>query len=297
MTTIQINSAAGPIEGREKNGVLLFCGIPYAEAPTGHLRFKPPVRKAAFSEPFSALKFAPAAPQVPMGGMTDSAPVRWDEDCLTLNVSTPACDEQKRAVLVWIHGGGYRTGQSSIPWYSGIPFANNGNIVTVSINYRLGALGFADLSHLGEDYANSAINGTLDQITALEWVRDNIQAFGGDPERVTIAGESAGGFSVSTLLGNESAQGLFHQAIPQSGAAHHTLPKEASERVTEHFLNVLGHTESMHLEALDTQAILDAQLKTIEHFESGGGVTKHLGTSVFAVLSGSWGAAAQGEPD
>ena len=280
MDTITAESNAGVIIGRERQGVLLFAGIPYAEAPTGSRRFKAPVRKARFSEPFSALKFSAAAPQTPMGGMTDSAPVRWDENCLTLNVSTPACDNNNRPVLVWIHGGGYRSGQSSIPWYSGIPFAKNGDIVTVSINYRLGALGFTDLSHLGPEYENSAINGTLDQITALEWVQDNIAAFGGDPKQVTIAGESAGGFSVSTLLGCERAQGLFQRAIPQSGGAHHTLPKAASQKVTEFFLNALGQSDAIGLEAVDTQEILDAQLATIKHFEGGAGVTNSLGTTV-----------------
>ena len=96
--------------------------------------------------------------------MTDSAPVRWDEDCLSLNISTPACDNARRPVFVWIHGGGYRTGQSSIPWYNGASFAINGDIVTVSINYRLGALGFADMSHLGVEYKESSVNGILDQI-------------------------------------------------------------------------------------------------------------------------------------
>ena len=105
METTTVETNAGSIIGRERQGVLLFAGIPYAEAPVGNLRFKAPERKARFAEPFSALKFGAAAPQVPMGGMTDSASVRWDEDCLTLNVSTPACDAGHRPVLVWIHGG------------------------------------------------------------------------------------------------------------------------------------------------------------------------------------------------
>ena len=146
-----------------------------------------------------------------------------------------ANDSSDRAVMVWIHGGGYTSGQGAIPWYNGNRFAKNNDIVVVSINYRLGALGFADLSHLGEEFATSNINGTLDQIAALKWVQDNIAAFGGDPSRVTIAGESAGGFSVATLMACPSAEGLFQQAIPQSGACHHTLPQEASKRVTNTF--------------------------------------------------------------
>ena len=115
----------------------------------------------------------------------------------------------------------------------------------MSINYRLGALGFTDLSRFGDDYATSGINGTLDQITALEWVRDNIANFGGDPARVTIAGESAGGFSVTTLLGSGQAQGLFSRAIPQSGAAHHTLSPEVGSRVTDLLL------EEMQADSID----------------------------------------------
>ena len=224
---ITVETTIGPVTGRSKEDVYLFAGIPYAAPPVEDLRFKPPMPHAPWQEPYQALKFGPAAPQIPSGGLTDSANVRWNEDCLSLNISTPACDGEARAVLVWIHGGGYRTGQGSIPWYNGARFSRQGDIVVVSINYRLGALGFTDLSHLGPDYALSGVCGTLDQIAALRWVKDNIAAFGGDPEQVTIAGESAGGFSVSTLLGCADAQGLFHRAIPQSGGAHHTLPKAA----------------------------------------------------------------------
>ena len=127
--------------------------------------------------------------------MTDRVPVRWSEDCLTLNVATPSITGDKKAVLVWIHGGAYRSGQGAIPWYNGSSFATLGNIVVVTINYRLGALGFTDLSSFAEGYETSGVNGLLDQIKALEWVQNNIGAFGGDPERVTIAGESAGAFS------------------------------------------------------------------------------------------------------
>ena len=129
MSTTTVECPAGPITGREKEGVLLFAGVPYAKPPVDELRFKAPEPLPPFAEPYEAFKFGPAAPQVPSGGLTDSAPVRWSEDCLTLNISTPACDSEGRAVLVWIHGGGYRTGQSSIPWYNGTSFANNDVVV------------------------------------------------------------------------------------------------------------------------------------------------------------------------
>ena len=130
--------------------------------------------------------------------MTDRLAVRWDEDCLYLNVVTPACDDAQRAVYVWIHGGGYLNGQGGVPWYDGTSFAARGDIVVVTINYRLGALGFCDLSsQFGDGFASTGLNGTLDQVAALQWVRDHISALGGDPGRVTIGGESAGACSVS----------------------------------------------------------------------------------------------------
>ena len=282
---VTVQAAAGSIQGRVKNDALLFAGIPYAQAPVESLRFRPPQPLAKFSEPYPALKFSPAAPQIPSGGMTDSAPVRWSEDCLYLNISAPLAvledgDAGGRAVMVWIHGGGYTSGQGAIPWYNGNRFAKNNDIVVVSINYRLGALGFVDLTHLGEEFATSNINGTLDQIAALQWVQDNIAAFGGDPSRVTIAGESAGGFSVATLMACPSAEGSFQQAIPQSGACHHTLPQEASKKVTEHFLDELGLNSAVELEAASADDILIAQRATSAYFAQGAGQVNSLGVAV-----------------
>ena len=282
---VTVNAAAGRIQGRIKNDALLFAGIPYAQAPVESLRFRPPQPLAEFSEPYPALKFSPAAPQIPSGGLTDSAPVRWSEDCLYLNISAPLAvmendDPGGRAVMVWIHGGGYTSGQGAIPWYNGNRFAKNNDIVVVSINYRLGALGFVDLTHLGEEFATSHINGTLDQIAALQWVHDNIAAFGGDPSRVTIAGESAGGFSVATLMACPGAKGLFQQAIPQSGACHHTLPQEASKKVTEHFLSELGLRSAVEIEAASANDILVAQRATSAYFAQGAGQVNSLGVAV-----------------
>lgn len=280
-----VNAPAGSIQGRVKNDALLFAGIPYAQAPIEGLRFKAPQPLPRFQETHLALKFSPAAPQIPSGGMTDSAPVRWSEDCLYLNISAPVnvLDEQDmggRAVMVWIHGGGYTSGQGAIPWYNGTRFAKNNDIVVVSINYRLGALGFADLTHLGEEFASSNINGTLDQIAALQWVQDNITAFGGDPNRVTIAGESAGGFSVATLMACPGASGLFQQAIPQSGACHHTLPSSAARTATDHFLQQLGLENAIELEAASVESLLAAQNATIAHYAQGVGQANALGTFV-----------------
>ena len=282
METAIVQTQTGPLEGRKKEGVYLFAGIPYAAPPLENLRFKAPRPHPAWADTRQAFKFGPAAPQVATGGLTDAVPVRWDEDCLTLNVSTPACDDGARAVFVWIHGGAYRTGQGAIPWYNGARFGTNADIVSVTINYRLGALGFTDLSHLGSEYTDSGVAGTLDQIAALEWVRDNIAAFGGDPERVTIAGESAGGFSVSTLVGCERAQGLFKRAIPQSGGAQFTLPKAAGEQIGAAFLRNLGVDDAVGLAAIEVDKILAAQSATIAELEFSPGGPNKLGTTVAA---------------
>ena len=256
----------GLLLGREKSGVLLFNGIPYAEPPVGDLRFKRPVSPASWDNVRDSTKFGPAAPQLPSGGMTDSAPVNWSEDCLFLNICTPGIDKKKRPVLVWIHGGAYRSGQGAVPWYNGASFSLNGDIVVVSINYRLGALGFTDLSRFGHEYETSGINGICDQIKALEWVRDNISSFGGDPSKVTIAGESAGGFSVATLLGCEQAQGLFSRAIPQSGAAHHTLTGEVGKVVADLLMEELEASSIDGLKSVSALDILKAQGRADERY-------------------------------
>ncbi|HBK17029.1 MAG TPA: carboxylesterase [Gammaproteobacteria bacterium] len=280
-----VRPPCGPIQGRIKEDTLLFAGIPYAQAPRGDLRFKAPQPIPPFADTLAALRFGPAAPQTVTGGLTGATVARWDEDCLTLNISAPLTaiepgDRAERAVLVWIHGGGYRTGQGAVPWYNGTRFARDADIVVVTINYRLGALGFADLSSLGEAYATSGFNGTLDQIAALSWVKDNIGAFGGDPDRVTVAGESAGGFSVATLLAANQAQGLFQRAIPQSGAGHHTLPREAALQVTQQFLHELADPRGERLLSVPAEDILAAQQRTIAHFEHEALGANALGVSV-----------------
>ena len=273
---------SGALKGRAKQDVLLFAGIPYAAPPTGSRRFRAAQPHDGWSGVRDASKFGPAAPQISTGGMTDPAPVRWDEDCLTLNIQTPRLDDAGRPVLVWIHGGGYRNGQGAVPWYNGARFAANGDIVAVTINYRLGALGFTDLQRFGTAYETSGVNGILDQITALEWVRDNIANFGGDPAKVTIAGESAGGFSVATLLGSPRADGLFRGVIAQSGAAHHVLPEEAGELVADRFLDALGTDDVIGAEAASVDAVLAAQTAVCEALEGGPGLAGELGVPVSA---------------
>ncbi|MFU8817764.1 MAG: carboxylesterase/lipase family protein [Pseudomonadales bacterium] len=273
-------TTAGPVQGRHKDGVLLFAGIPYAAPPTGANRFRAAQPLEPWREVRPANRFGPAAPQTPTGGLTASTAVRWDEDCLSLNVTTPALDDARRPVLFWIHGGGFRTGQGAIPWYNGARFARRGDLVVVSINYRLGALGFTDLSMFGDDYATSGANGLLDQITALRWVRDNISRFGGDPDRVTIAGESAGAFSVCTLLASPLASGLFRSAIAQSGGAHHTLPPAAGRMVTQRLLDSLAVDSVEALQGVGVEALLEAQNQVSAEIGDGAATIDAYGVAV-----------------
>jgi para-nitrobenzyl esterase len=255
----------GKVEGREKDGVLLFAGIPYAAAPVGERRFRPPAPHAGWDGVRPATQFGRAAPQKPRAGSAlPGIDLEWDEDCLFLNVVTPAADDGRRPVMVWIHGGAFVTGSGRTPWYNGVSFARRHDVVVVTINYRLGALGFLHLGGLDDGYASSGINGILDQVAALEWVRDNVAAFGGDPGNVTIFGESAGGMSVATLLGVPAARGLFHKAIPQSGAAHHTLDPGTAGAIAARFCEAADARSVEELLALPVERLLDAQLAVEE---------------------------------
>jgi len=258
----------GELQGRHRRGVQLFAGIPYAAPPVGSRRFRAPESPEPWDGVRDSRRFGPASAQLPGEGLTNRFEIPWDEDCLYLNVVTPACDDARRPVYVWIHGGAYKHGQGATPWYDGTSFATRGDIVVVTINYRLGALGFCDLAgHLGDDFATCGINGTLDQLAALQWVHENIEAFGGDPGRVTIGGESAGAFSVTNMLAMSAADGLFHRAIAQSGAAHHTFDPDDGREIAGSFLNQLGGPSADDLMSMDVKRILEAAEKVAE--ESG----------------------------
>ncbi len=265
-----VRVAQGELRGRHRRGVQLFAGIPYAAPPTGDRRFRAPEPPEPWDGVRDARRFGPAAPQLPGEGLTNRVPIPWDEDCLTLNVVTPSCgpserDGRLRPVYVWIHGGAYKHGQGSTPWYDGTSFATRGDVVVVTINYRLGALGFCALdSHLGDDFATCGINGTLDQVAAVRWVSENVAAFGGDPDRITIGGESAGAFSVSNLLAMPSTRGLFRRAIAQSGGLHHTFDPAEGEVIAGQFLDRLGNPSAAELMAMPVEAILEAQERVAE---------------------------------
>ncbi|MGH7093045.1 MAG: carboxylesterase/lipase family protein, partial [Stellaceae bacterium] len=178
----------------------------------------------------------------PVGSLTGEVPLAHDEDCLTLNVWTPAADGAKRPVLVWIHGGGFTSGSGSEPLYSGAALARRGDVVVVTINYRLGILGFLAHPGLADEESGGARGnwGLLDKAAALRWVRDNIGAFGGDPGNVTIFGESGGGGKVSVLMAMPEARGLFHRAIVQSGATIRVSTRERAVALADAVLKEFG---------------------------------------------------------
>lgn len=242
MSSTTVTVAQGALQGIEKDGIVQFRGIPYAAPPVGERRFLAPAPPESWDGVRDASMFGPMSVQE-SGGITaflGDAADSSSEDCLFLNVFTPGCDDASRPVMVWIHGGGFINGSSSTPWYDGTTLATRGDVVVVTLNYRLGALGFLWLGDIDERYRSSGVNGLLDQAAALAWVHDNIAVFGGDPNNVTIFGESAGAMSVSTLLAIPAARGLFHKAIAQSGAAHNTFTPAMGAAMTEQFMEKLG---------------------------------------------------------
>ena len=234
----------GKLEGEERDGLAIFRGIPYAAPPVGARRWRAPGPPASWSGVRAVKEFGPCAPQnlIPLD-LLEAFKITepQSEDCLFLNVWTPRADGARRPVLVWIHGGAFVLGSGAQSIYDGAPLAKRGDVVVVTVNYRLGPLGFLRLSELtGGRIPSTGNEGILDQVAALAWVRENIAAFGGDPENVTIFGESAGGMSVGTLLGLPKARGLFHKAIPQSGACSTANSREHAAFVAERFASLLG---------------------------------------------------------
>ena len=258
-----VETAQGAVRGLVHEGIEIYRGIPYAAPPVGERRFLPPSPPEPWDGVRDATEFGAMSVQVAAGvtAMLGDGASGNDEDCLFLNVFTPAADSSARPVMVWIHGGGFINGSGSTVWYDGTSLATRGDVVVVTINYRLGALGFLWLGDLDPRYRSSGVNGLLDQAAALQWVRDNIAAFGGDPDDVTIFGESAGAMSVSTLLAVPAADGLFHRAIAQSGAAHNTFTPEMGAAMSERFMMHLGVDDLGGILAAPTAAIAEAAVK------------------------------------
>ncbi|MFS0777802.1 carboxylesterase/lipase family protein [Neobacillus sp. 3P2-tot-E-2] len=263
MTNTIIESAYGKLQGEQINGVFTWKGIQYAKPPVGPLRFRAPELPDSWEGIRDATSFGPVAPQSQRDIMEffGNDISNMSEDCLYLNVWSPAADDKKRPVMVWIHGGAFVSGSGSSSWYDGASFAAQGDVVVVTINYRLGIFGFLHLGEIGgEEYATSGNCGIQDQVAALQWVQENIAAFGGDPNNVTIFGESAGAMSIGVLLGFPSAQGLFHKAILQSGAAANVHSSERATKIAGQLLATLQVEPSnlSKLEELPVEQLIQA---------------------------------------
>src|SRR5947209_5126799 len=231
-----VRTQQGAVRGSVFDEVVAFKGIPYAAPPFGPNRFQPPRPVELWDGVREALNYGPTAPKAPYVPPFDVLIPEVDiagSDCLNLNIWSPDLGQASLPVMVWIHGGAFANGSGSVPVYDGTRFARDG-VVCVTINYRLGADGFL---YLGDGIANL---GMLDQIAALTWVQENIAAFGGDPNNVTIFGESSGGMSVATLMAMPRAAGLFRRAIAQSGAAHHVISPATAQRIGQYLAEKLG---------------------------------------------------------
>ena len=252
-------TTSGPVAGvRVAPGAVRFAGIPYARAPVGGLRFLPPQPPEPWREVRDARGFGPSAIQ-PLDAHEPASLVAQAEDCLRVNVWTPGVDAARRPVMVFIHGGGYYGGGTHDASYDGARFAERGDVVLVTIQYRLGALGWLDLESLGgAAYRQSKNAGLLDQRLALAWVRDNVARFGGDSGNVTIFGESAGSSSVTTLLLLPEARGLFHKVIAQSCTFEYRSSTPRARQTAREFLARAGVSDLEGLVALSADAVREA---------------------------------------
>jgi para-nitrobenzyl esterase len=251
-----VKTPLGVLRGLMIGDVRVFRGVPFAEPPVGALRFKPPVKVRPWAEERDASKFAAAAVQ---DGDQEFA---QSEDCLYLNVWAPmGAAGAGLPVYVWIHGGGFTGGESFAPIFDGTEFAQDG-VIVVTVAYRLGVLGFLEMEPLlGAEYAGSGENALRDLICALEWVKENIAVFGGDPARVTVGGESAGAKLADILMGVPEAQGLFAQMISESGGAERVWRRENADAVARGFGEVWGAWRVMELKTALVEELIAAQVK------------------------------------
>lgn len=245
---------SGKLLGAASADGLAFLGIPYAAAVSGRQRYLPPRPAVPWAGIRDATAYGPICPQENVAekvryftaggfpGTIPNHPQPLDEDCLQLNVWTADLTRQKkRPVMVWLHGGSFIGGSANALWYEGARLASRGDVVVVGVNHRVGSLGFLHLEELlGAEFAASGLNGMLDIVAALGWIRRNIETFGGDPTRVTVFGESGGGMKVTALLGMPTAKGLFHRGIIQSGAGIRGQSRDDAARVTALMLAELG---------------------------------------------------------
>jgi para-nitrobenzyl esterase len=245
-----VELTSGRVRGYQRKGIFTFKGIPYADTTGDSNRFLPPQKLKPWTGIRSSMQFGNVCPQPPREGWKNDETAwmfSWDdgvpgEDCLRVNLWTPGInDGRKRAVMVWLHGGGFTAGSGQeLLSYDGENLARRGDVVVVTLNHRLNVFGFLNLTKFGGKYQESVNVGMLDIVASLEWVRDNIAAFGGDPNLVTIFGQSGGGGKVNALMAMPAAKGLFHRAIVESGSLLRGVPEDQSEALTDSFFKKLG---------------------------------------------------------
>jgi para-nitrobenzyl esterase len=260
-----VNTQTGKLEGDFQNDIYVFKGIPYAAPLMGDLRWLPPQPVRPWSGVRSAKEFGAIAPQTEMAvGPIVFKPQRQSEDCLFLNIWTPGLDNAKRPVMVWIHGGAFTIGSGSDPMNASDILPRRGDVVLVTINYRLGMLGFLRLKETtGGKIPATGNEGLLDQVAALNWVRDNIAAFGGNPKNVTVFGESAGGMSIGCLMVMPAAKGLFQNAILESGVGSTAVPLGDAVATGENFLKMaqIRKDDVKALRAITPKQLLELETK------------------------------------
>lgn len=276
MTNDSVETASGAVRGVREGDIWAFKGIPYGADTSGNGgRFRPPRQPHPWPGVRDCISYGPSCPQMTIEQMTGHPmPVEAEtmmgvlasepstgEDCLVLNVWSPTLDTSaKLPILVWLHGGGLTTGSASWPLYDFANFARRRRVVVIGLNHRLGILGFLDLSHLGEEFVDSGIAGMLDIVAALRWVNTNVAGFGGDPDNVTVFGESGGGMKTSTLLAMPQAQGLMHKAFIMSGAVLTARSREEAASTTEFVVDRLGSHPADDLQAVEVSRLIDAEV-------------------------------------
>ncbi len=259
-----VRTGSGSVRGYLDNGVHVFKGVPYAASTAGANRFLPPQKRQPWIDVRDATQWGQRPPQILGGEPAEMIPTdpreALGEDCLVMNIWTPNPASGRRPVMVWLHGGGFASGSGSYAIYEGRELARKHDVVSISVNHRLNALGFLYLAHHGGKWASASNVGMLDIVAALEWVRDNVAAFGGDPRNVTIFGQSGGAGKVSTLMAMPAARGLFHRAIAQSGAALTAIPVDQAVKTTDQILQRLKITPDRldQLQTIPFAQIIDA---------------------------------------
>ncbi len=267
-----IETEHGRVQGTVEGGIRVFKGLRYAATTSGTNRFRAPQPVEPWGGTFDATVYADTAPQafsrLALGGTKGNRPP-IGEDCLGLNVWTPGCDDAKRPVMVWLHGGGFEAGTGSMRLYDGTNVARRGDVVVVTINHRLNLFGHLHLADLlGEDFLGSANAGFLDVVAALQWVRTNIAGFGGDPGNVTIYGQSGGGRKVSIAASAPAAVGLFHRGIVQSGSHLRLLPRDRAQGLADGLLDAVGIAkgDARQLQDLPMQDLIAANAQVRGRF-------------------------------